>query len=228
MAEVECILKMTETTNVLYTNVCIVGGGIGGCALGRFLNGKEDFLLFEKDRDFHSRKQGYGLTMQQGSQALRKLDLIDHIKEIDTPSDVHYTFKPDGDLISAFGPSLLEEEVDKKFSKLQEGYDKGKNVSDAESLEKNVSQKTSKKKKYNLHLPRQKLRELLLSDLSIKWGYKFLKYEVKDQEKLLVQFEETSSSQYFLSLIFIRNTFSFGKYVLQILRQWFKLYTRSF
>ena len=70
-------------SNSFYTNVCIVGAGIAGCTLGRYLHGKEDYLIFEKDIHFNQRKQGYGLTIQQGSRALKKLNLFDKITKID-------------------------------------------------------------------------------------------------------------------------------------------------
>jgi len=45
--------------------VTIVGGGIGGVALGIALQQRGiRYTLFEKDDCFDSRRQGYGLTMQ--------------------------------------------------------------------------------------------------------------------------------------------------------------------
>ena len=46
-------------------HVTIVGGGIGGVALGIALQQRGiRYTLFEKDDCFDSRRQGYGLTMQ--------------------------------------------------------------------------------------------------------------------------------------------------------------------
>ncbi len=44
----------------------IVGGGIGGLALAIALCKKGiDCVVFERDKSFSERSQGYGLTMQQ-------------------------------------------------------------------------------------------------------------------------------------------------------------------
>ncbi len=54
--------------------IAIVGGGIGGLAMACALI-RRGFRcrVFEKDAAFNSRKQGFGLTMQQGTTALKNL-----------------------------------------------------------------------------------------------------------------------------------------------------------
>ncbi len=54
--------------------IAIVGGGIGGLAMACALI-RRGFRcrVFEKDTAFNSRKQGFGLTMQQGTTALKNL-----------------------------------------------------------------------------------------------------------------------------------------------------------
>lgn len=56
--------------------VVIVGGGIGGLAAGLAL-ARRGFKVkvLEKDPSFLFRKQGYGLTLQQGGLALNCLGL---------------------------------------------------------------------------------------------------------------------------------------------------------
>jgi 2-polyprenyl-6-methoxyphenol hydroxylase-like FAD-dependent oxidoreductase len=55
--------------------VAIVGGGISGLALALALQqrGFANVRVFERDTDFSQRRQGYGLTMQQGATALRAM-----------------------------------------------------------------------------------------------------------------------------------------------------------
>ena len=54
--------------------VAIVGGGIGGIALAAALQHRGvPCAVYEKDSSFEERRQGYGLTMQQGARALRSL-----------------------------------------------------------------------------------------------------------------------------------------------------------
>ena len=161
-----------DFSNSFYTNVCIVGAGIAGCTLGRYLHGKEDYLIFEKDIHFNQRKQGYGLTIQQGSQALKKLNLLDKITKIDTPSDLHYTFKPNGKLVSVFGPSLYTSTPNSKKNDATTNKKNLRQHNDGANTQGNAG----KGKSRNVHLPRQKLREVLIDGLTVQWGYKFIAY----------------------------------------------------
>ena len=64
-------------------DVVVIGGGIAGAALGAMLDLHNEkhpdnpvsFVVFEKDKDFLERHQGYGLTMapSYGGKALREL-----------------------------------------------------------------------------------------------------------------------------------------------------------
>ena len=59
-------------------HVSIIGGGIGGMALGVALQHRGiRFTIFEKDEEFKARRQGYWLTMQRysGASALKQLGL---------------------------------------------------------------------------------------------------------------------------------------------------------
>jgi 2-polyprenyl-6-methoxyphenol hydroxylase-like FAD-dependent oxidoreductase len=52
--------------------VAIIGGGIGGLALGvACWHRNIPFTVYERDTSFLQRKQGYGLTLQQASKALK-------------------------------------------------------------------------------------------------------------------------------------------------------------
>lgn len=65
-------IPVADTTN--YPHIAIIGGGIGGAALAvACLHRKIPFTLYERDLDFDTRSQGYGLTLQQASKAIRGL-----------------------------------------------------------------------------------------------------------------------------------------------------------
>jgi 2-polyprenyl-6-methoxyphenol hydroxylase-like FAD-dependent oxidoreductase len=60
-----------------YPNVAIIGGGIGGVALAvACLHRGIPFTLYERDNGFDVRSQGYGLTLQQASKALKAFGIL--------------------------------------------------------------------------------------------------------------------------------------------------------
>ena len=60
-----------------YPNVAIIGGGIGGVALAvACLHRGIPFTLYERDSGFDVRSQGYGLTLQQASKALKAFGIL--------------------------------------------------------------------------------------------------------------------------------------------------------
>lgn len=88
--------------NATFPHVAIIGGGIGGMALAiACLHRGIPFTLFERDLEFNSRSQGYGLTLQQASNALKSLG-ISNLKDgvISTKHVVHTT---DGTVIGEWG-----------------------------------------------------------------------------------------------------------------------------
>lgn len=140
-------------------DVAIVGGGIAGVALAVALGLLRPALrtrVFERDSSFADRAQGYGLTIQQGGRALSVLGLAEPIAAGDTPSDGHFVYAPDGRLVGLFGPALAQV---------------GGSTARAA---------VTNNKRRNLHLPRQRLRELLLqrldavraggADVGMVWG----------------------------------------------------------
>lgn len=67
--------KEPDTEN--YPHLAIIGGGIGGVALAvACLHRQIPFTLYERDRDFDTRAQGYGLTLQQASRAIEGLGIF--------------------------------------------------------------------------------------------------------------------------------------------------------
>ena len=60
-----------------YPHVAIIGAGIGGMALAvACLHRGIPFTLYERDSSFDARAQGYGLTLQQASNAIKGLGLF--------------------------------------------------------------------------------------------------------------------------------------------------------
>ncbi len=66
---------IADTEN--YPHVAIIGAGIGGVALAvACLHRGIPFTLYERDSRFDARSQGYGLTLQQASNAIKELGLF--------------------------------------------------------------------------------------------------------------------------------------------------------
>lgn len=76
-----------------FPHVAIVGGGIGGVALAvACLHRGIPFTIYERDKSFDDRSQGYGLTLQQASKAIEALGIVS-LKEgvVSTRHLVHTT-----------------------------------------------------------------------------------------------------------------------------------------
>ncbi|MCI9845456.1 FAD-dependent monooxygenase [Flavobacterium pectinovorum] len=85
-----------------YPHVAIIGGGIGGMALAvACLHRGIPFTLYERDKDFNARSQGYGLTLQQASKAIQGLGLFS-LKE-GVISTRHLVHTPEGKIIGEWG-----------------------------------------------------------------------------------------------------------------------------
>ena len=85
-----------------YPHVAIIGGGRGGVALAvACLHRGIPYTLYERDSGFEARSQGYGLTLQQASRAIRGLGVFS-LEEglISTRHVVHTT---DGKVIGEWG-----------------------------------------------------------------------------------------------------------------------------
>lgn len=85
-----------------HPHLAIIGGGIGGVALAvACLHRNIPFTLYERDSSFDARSQGYGLTLQQASKAIKEFGIFT-LKEgvISTRHVVHTT---DGTIIGEWG-----------------------------------------------------------------------------------------------------------------------------
>ena len=85
-----------------YPHVAIIGGGIGGVALAvACLHRGIPFTLYERDSNFDARSQGYGLTLQQASKAIRGLGLFS--LEEGVVSTKHVVHTAEGKVIGEWG-----------------------------------------------------------------------------------------------------------------------------
>jgi 2-polyprenyl-6-methoxyphenol hydroxylase-like FAD-dependent oxidoreductase len=85
-----------------YPHIAIIGGGIGGMALAvACLHRGIPFTLYERDKDFDTRSQGYGLTLQQASKAIQGLGILS-LKE-GVISTRHLVHTPEGKVIGEWG-----------------------------------------------------------------------------------------------------------------------------
>ena len=101
---------------VNYPNVAIIGGGIGGVALAIACSHRGiPFTLYERDTHFEARSQGYGLTLQQASKAMKGLG-IQTLKNGIT-STKHLVHTTSGKVIGEWGLRKWTNEHSKESSK---------------------------------------------------------------------------------------------------------------
>jgi len=88
--------------NENYPHVAIIGGGIGGVALAlACLHRGIPFSIYERDMEFNSRSQGYGLTLQQASKAIEGLGIFSLQEGI--ISTRHVVHNIEGEVIGEWG-----------------------------------------------------------------------------------------------------------------------------
>jgi 2-polyprenyl-6-methoxyphenol hydroxylase-like FAD-dependent oxidoreductase len=146
-----------------YPHIAIIGGGIGGVALAvACLHRGIPFTLYERDKNFDSRAQGYGLTLQQASKAIQGLGIF-NLKGgvISTRHVVHTT---EGKVIGEWGM--------RKWMQLDENNSpKRKNIHIA---------------RQSLRLT---LLEQLEGNDSVKWGYQLIDYKENKNEGVNLSFK---------------------------------------
>lgn len=85
-----------------YPHLAIIGAGIGGVALAvACLHRGIPFTLYERDNSFGARSQGYGLTLQQASSAMKGLGIFS--LEEGLVSTRHVVHTTDGKVIGEWG-----------------------------------------------------------------------------------------------------------------------------
>ena len=85
-----------------YPHVAIIGGGIGGVALAvACLHRHIPFTIYERDKKFGDRAQGYGLTLQQATKAMEGLGIFN--LEGSIISTRHVVHNPEGKIVGEWG-----------------------------------------------------------------------------------------------------------------------------
>ena len=99
-----------------YPHLAIIGGGIGGIALAvACLHRGIPFTLYERDKSFDARSQGYGLTLQQASKAIKELGLFTLKDGVNSTRHVVHT--TEGKMIGEWGMRKRMNEPLKKLPK---------------------------------------------------------------------------------------------------------------
>lgn len=176
--------------------IAIAGGGIGGSALALALQARGmRVLVFEKDRRFTERSQGYGLTMQQGANSLKQLGIS--VPGITSTS--HFSFRVDGTILGCYGRDISmasnqdahRTARDDAASTIERTFDDNKldanlNGTQPKSPETEEEQK-SHTNRFNVHITRQALRGQLLSHIqsgTVIWGVKVTDFELLSEEPI--------------------------------------------
>lgn len=98
-----------------YPHVAIIGAGIGGVALAvACLHRGIPFTIYERDENFESRSQGYGLTLQQASKAIEGLGIFSLDGVVSTRHLVHTI---EGKVIGEWGVRKWLQTEEKKATK---------------------------------------------------------------------------------------------------------------
>ncbi|SMG20169.1 FAD-dependent oxidoreductase [Sphingobacterium psychroaquaticum] len=148
--------------NENYPHVAIIGGGIGGMALAvACLQRGIPFTLYERDADFNMRSQGYGLTLQQASKAIKGLGIFD--LEGGVNSTRHLVHTVEGEVLGEWGM--------RKWVPLKDNdYTKRSNIHIArQSL-------------------RQAIMGQLEGDDRVQWGHQLLDFEERQGGGVLLTF----------------------------------------
>lgn len=190
--QIPSILEMKRYSLSHEGCVGIIGGGLSGAALGLHLQKAGiPFKIFEKDDSFSARKQGYALTVQQGSTTLRSLGLLDYTAKAGFLSLAHVSLTSGGSTIGTYG-------VDNLFIDRQRI-----NAIDVKTMSPNEYHEISKitqdqlnvDKRHNFHIPRQSLREILIQNINsanIFWGKKLSNFEDR-QDNVHLLFDDDST-----------------------------------
>ena len=152
---------IADTEN--YPHVAIIGGGIGGVALAvACLHRKIPFTLYERDLSFDSRCQGYGLTLQQASNAIKGLGIF-KLKE-GVVSTKHVVHNSEGKIIGEWG---MRKWVN----------------SDVKTSPKRTNVHIARQSL------RFELLEQLGNHKSVKWGHQLINFKEFEDESVELSFE---------------------------------------
>ena len=171
--------------------ILISGCGIGGAALALALQQRGlHYLVLERDSSFHERRQGYGLTIQQGRMALAKL-AIEHLQHESVNSRANISLDKTGKVLGHYGREKREkDEKDKEHASAESSptpipsptaeMDASSSSSTSTVPISTCSRQSSSLTSHNFHLPRQTLRSALIEKIRpecIRWGVSAIRYE---------------------------------------------------
>lgn len=145
-----------------YPHVAIIGAGIGGSALAvALLDRGIPFTLYERDKSFNERSQGYGLTLQQASNSMKALG----IKNLENGirSTKHIVHNEEGKILAEWGL--------RKWVKEPKENSKRKNIHIARQE------------------LRSAILERLNNRADIKWGHKLLNFTQNEKDLYKLEFE---------------------------------------
>mmetsp|Transcript_52726 Transcript_52726/g.120146 ORF Transcript_52726/g.120146 Transcript_52726/m.120146 type:complete len:799 (+) Transcript_52726:70-2466(+) len=150
--------------------VVIMGGGLGGLALGVGLQQRGiPFVVLERDAHVNARSQGYGLTLQQGAKAARALGILSACRSagVTQPGEagfLHQSFRYDGLSLGTHGGRSRGQGQPQK---------RPDTAAKSKDSKRHQSADTSSGHRQNLLLRRQALRCALLEKLqpeNIRWN----------------------------------------------------------
>ena len=196
--------------NDVGAGVAVIGGGLGGAALALALRHRGvPCALYERDDGFEARRQGYGLTVQQGGTALRALGLVGTDNDLllgAVRSRRHVAHQSDGTVVGQWGHRVWKTKkakINDRDDHHEGGNGEGKEEQQQDTdhyhhhHEDQNGPKTKKtKKRQNLHIARQELRRRIYEslilpkdenddndvDVPIHWGHRFVGYEPKKRK----------------------------------------------
>lgn len=147
-----------------YPRVAIIGGGIGGAALAVACYHRNiPFMLYERDRNFNERSQGYGLTLQQASKAMKGFGIYN--LEHGVVSNRHVVHDTQGNILGEWGMRKWLKNPDTKKPK-------NTNIHIARQS-----------------LRQALLEQLPKEENHIKWGHRFTDLVVNNDQSIQLNFE---------------------------------------
>ena len=172
--------------------IVVVGAGLAGLSTCLALenSGFQNIKLYERDSDFETQREGYGLTLTYNPKGpLAKLGLLETVAQHDCPSRSHYIFlqPPPPPLSSASSSSPPELHEDQKIDAVPIGYF-GNAFYDSSSCSANASSdcldraNRGRGQRGNLRVPRKVLRRILLDSLKttrVHWGHHLTDFEFR-------------------------------------------------
>lgn len=166
-----------------FPHVAIVGGGLAGWAVAAACRHRGiPHHVFERDAHFIDRAQGYGLTMQQASKALKAFGIWK--LEDGITSTKHIVHTADGTVVGQWGMRHWKQQ---------------------ECEQRNSNETKKDPRRQNIHIARQSLRRHLLQVASgqedihnigcshIHWNHRLVNYEKLDDNQVLLTFRDNEN-----------------------------------